>query len=541
MTEAMNEEKQVPRSDQIYYTNPIIHADYSDPDVIRVGGDYYMVASSFTYLPGVPLLHSRDLVHWEIINYCVKKLHFEKYRVPSHGSGTWAPSIRYHKGTFFVFVPLVDEGILVARSSDPYGEFEQNLLCESKGWIDPCPLWDDDGKAYMVFAYSGSRSGIRHRLSVAEIDPDCRRLLGEPRTIFDGEQAAPTAEGPKFYKKDGDYLILMPAGGVAEGWQACLKGKQVYGPYEYRVVMHQGNTGVNGPHQGGWVTTPDGRDWFIHFQDVIELGRITHLQPMCFVNGWPFIGQDQNGDGIGEPVARWRMPAEGKPAYQIAQSDDFSSGELGLQWQWQANPDSGNYSLAAHPGCLRLYCQRNDQRENLMWYAPNVLTQIPQKPELTMTAKLSLHGEEAGDFGGIGMVGQDYGYIGLYQGERGLEIRCYHGLVTEKEFLGKAQETCVYQHLLEDMTGRGGCGQRDKQADSIGVWLRLDLKGDKTYRFSWSLDGISYTAVNGDFPLVRATWTGAKLCLWSCARENQKSCGYCDYEFVEIADLDSQK
>ena len=175
------------------YKNPILYADYSDPDVVRVGEDYYMVSSSFTYIPGVPLLHSRDLVHWELINHCVKKLPFEKYALPCHGSGTWAPSIRYHEGTFFVFIPLVDEGILVARTRDPYGEFECNMLCESKGWIDPCPFWDDDGRAYMVFAYAKSRSGIKHRLSLVEMDPQCRCLMSEPVLIFDGEQIAHTS------------------------------------------------------------------------------------------------------------------------------------------------------------------------------------------------------------------------------------------------------------------------------------------------------------------------------------------------------------
>lgn len=509
-------------SGQTTYSNPVLYADYSDPDVIRVGENYYMVSSSFTYLPGVPLLHSKDLVHWELINHCVKTLPFAKYSRPSHGSGTWAPSIRFHNGCFYVFVPLVDEGILVARSTDPYGEFQQNLLCESKGWIDPCPLWDDDGKAYMVFAYSHSRSGIRHRLSVVEIDPDCRRLIGTPRMVFDGELAAPVAEGPKFYRQNGEYLILMPAGGVAQGWQACLKAGHVYGPYEYRVVMHQGNTAVNGPHQGGWVTAPDGRNWFLHFQDVHELGRIIHLQPMGFINGWPFIGQDQNGDGIGEPVARWEMPAEGMPQYQISQSDDFSSETLGLQWQWQANPDSKNYSLTACPGSLRLYCRRNQERENLLWYAPNVLTQIPQHPALTMTVKLSLHSKQTGDFGGIGIVGQEYGYIGLYQADSGMEIRCYQGRVTEKEFEGKAEETCIYRYPIHELS-------------VYTLWLRLEIRENKTYILSWSANGSRFTAVQWEYHLQRATWTGAKLCLWSCARENRYSSGYCDYAYVEIS------
>lgn len=499
------------------YTNPILYADYSDPDVIRVEEDYYMVSSSFTYLPGIPLLHSKDLIHWEIINYCVRELPFEKYMLPSHGSGTWAPSIRYWNGMFYVFIPLVDEGILVARSQNPYGEFQLNMLCESKGWIDPCPLWDDDGKVYMVFAYAQSRSGIKHKISVVEIDPECERLLGTPIQVFDGEQIAPTAEGPKFYKRDGTYYILMPAGGVATGWQACLRGKSVYGPYEYKVVMHQGNTAINGPHQGGWITGTDGRDWFLHFQDVIELGRIIHLQPMCFLDGWPFIGQDQNGDGIGEPVSQWTVPDEGMPKYEIAQSDDFSSRRLGMQWQWQANPDPSSYSLAANPGHLRLFCQRNEKRENFLWYAPNVLTQIPQKSALTMLVKLKLKGKAVGDFGGIGMVGLDYGYIGLYQAGHSMEIRCYQGKVTGKELLGTALENCIYR----------------KEVDSSEVWLKLELKKNKTYGLSYSEDGETYIAA-GDFLLNRAAWTGAKLCLWTCARENQETDGFCDYQFVEI-------
>lgn len=507
------------------YKNPILYADYSDPDVIRVGEDYYMVSSSFTYLPGVPVLHSRDLVHWELVNYCVRSLPFEKYNRPSHGSGTWAPSIRFHKGTFYVFIPLVDEGIMVARSRDPYGEFELNMLWEGKGWIDPCPLWDEDGKTYIVFAYANSRSGIKHRISVVEIDEDCRQLTGEPVLVFEGEQIAPTCEGPKFYKKDGYYYILMPAGGVAEGWQACLRSRSVYGPYEYRVVMHQGNTEVNGPHQGGWVTDCNGGDWFIHFQDVIELGRIIHLQPMCFQEGWPFIGQDQNGDGIGEPVREWRLPSEGGDGAELAQSDDFEGDELGLQWQWQANPNPSAYSLTARPGHLRLYClpQKQDPetglcRENLLWYAPNLLTQIPKQPAFTMTAKLQLFGKAPGDFGGIGLEGHQYGYIGLYHTDAGNELRCYRGYVTGREFTGEAWEECVFQ----------------KKADTETIWLRLELGADKKYRLGYSEDGESYWFADEIFTLERATWTGAKLCLWGCSRENRRSEGYCDVERVDF-------
>lgn len=501
------------------YKNPILYADYSDPDVLRVGEDFYMISSSFTYLPGVPLLHSRDLVHWELINYCVPALPFEKYDRPSHGSGTWAPSLRYHDGMFIAFVPLVDEGILVARSRDPYGEFELNLLCEAKGWEDPCPLWDDDGRAYMVFAYAKSRAGIRDKLAVVEIDPDCRRLLGTPRVIFEGVQIAPGTEGPKFYKRDGEYLILAPSGGVAVGWQSAFRSGSVWGPYEYKIVMHQGASAVNGPHQGGWVTAPDGRDWFVHFQDVGELGRITHLQPMCFLSGWPFIGQDIDADGIGEPVGEWPLPVEGAPAYEIAQSDDFASGRPGLQWQWQANPKERYFAPERREGALRLACLSNDRRENLLWYAPNVLTQIPQHPSLRAQVRVALSEDgRPGDMASIGVLGHSYGCLGLRRTETGFALSLIRGEVTKIMFEGEAEERLAAEQAVK----------------SPAVVLRAEIFPDKTYGFAWSEDGERFRPIGGRYPLTRATWTGAKLCLWACNRENRPSEGFGEFSHMDI-------
>ena len=500
------------------YRNPIIHADYSDPDVICVGDDFYMVASSFTYIPGVPILHSKDLVHWHIINHAVRSLPFDKYREPSHGSGTWAPSIRYHEGTFYVFIPLVDEGIMVARSKDIYGEFELNMLTHTAGWIDPCPLWDDDGRAYMFFAYARSRCGLKHKLMMIEIDSECRKTIGKERLIFDGTQTAHTCEGPKAYKKDGMYYIFFPAGGVATGWQAAIRSTSLDGPFEYKILMNQGKTDVNGPHQGAWVTAPDGRGWFVHFQDVIELGRITHLQPMCFFQGWPYIGMDINGDGIGEPVQEWEVPVKDAPQYAIQTSDDFSSPELGLQWQWQANPDDAFYSLSENPGHLRLRCIRNEEREPLLWYAPNALTQIPQARSLTMAASLELAGREAGDSAGIGIIGHEYGYLAICYDGSGYRLQCFRGHVTEEEFRGKAEEAMVAEAKLQ----------------SPSAVLRLSLGEDKAYTFSYSEDGSSFRPIGPSFRLDRATWTGAKLCLWAVQKEGAASSGYADFSRVDI-------
>lgn len=273
------------------YRNPILYTDYSDPDAIKVGGDYFMVASSFCNSPAVPLLHSRDLVNWKVINYVVDRLPFPYYDQPMHGCGAWAPSIRFHDGTYYVFIPMPDEGIFMCKTTDPWGKWsEPAYVRKVVGWIDPCPFWDDDGKAYMVTAFARSRIGFKSMLYLSPIEPD---------------------------------------------WQTVLRSKNIYGSYEERIVLHQGSTPVNGPHQGAWVDTPSGEDWFLHFQDVGNAGRIIHLQPMRWVDDWPVIGVNEE-DGCGEPVLRYQKPDTGAvcPVDAPDDSDFFEGGRLGLQWQW---------------------------------------------------------------------------------------------------------------------------------------------------------------------------------------------------------------
>ena len=500
------------------YTNPILYADYSDPDVIRVGEDFYMVASSFTYLPGVPVLHSRDLAHWEIINYAVQSLPFGKYSLPSHGSGTWAPSIRFRDGEFIILIPLVDEGIMVARSKDIRGTFRLNMLTSTKGWIDPCPVWDTDGRTYMVFAFAFSRSGKKHVLALIETDPGFTHTIGDYEIIFDGTNLAPTSEGPKAYYRDGWHYILFPAGGVATGWQCCIRSRSVHGPYEYRPVMKQGRTKVNGPHQGGWVKAPDGSEWFVHFQDVNELGRITHLEPLTMTtDGWPLIGVDIDGDGIGEPVEEYRLPVEGAPKYSVQTSDDFASSKLSLMWQWQANPDPANYWLDGKGLCLRFW--KNQERPNLAWYAPNVLNCIPQDSSFTADAAVSLEAPSDGDFAGLGLMGHRYAFIGL--GQKGGEKRIIvlKGKVSKITYEGEAEETELLSLPFE--------GDR--------AYLRIEVRMDKNYILSYSSDGTSYRRINHIFPLERATWTGAKVSLWAANRNNRESDGYARFHSFSMS------
>lgn len=324
------------------YVNPIINADYSDPDVCAVGDDFYMTASSFNCTPGLPILHSKDLVNWQIVNYALKEIGpVEFFDKPQHGKGVWAPSIRYHEGEYFIYWGDPDWGVFMVKTRNPLGEWEKPVLVmPGKGIIDTTPLWDDDGRVYLVNAWAASRSGFNSVITVRELSSDGKHVIGDPVMVYDGQpEGNHTIEGPKFYKRNGYYYILAPAGGVEKGWQVALRSKNVYGPYECKTVMAQGKTNINGPHQGGWVDTNTGESWFINFQDKEMYGRVVHLNPMKWVNDWPIIGVDKDGDGCGEPVSKYRKPDVGRtyPVQTPVESDDFDSPVLGKQWEWHAN------------------------------------------------------------------------------------------------------------------------------------------------------------------------------------------------------------
>ena len=288
------------------YTNPVINADYSDPDVCvgASGEDYYLTASSFQCIPGLPILHSRDLVNWEIVNYALRELKpREVFDHPAHGKGVWAPSIRYHNGEYYIYWGDPDYGVFMVKTRDPEGRWEEPVcVIEGKGMIDTTPLWDDDGRCYLVNGWAGSRAGFKSVLSVRELSADGTRAISDPVIVFDGNNVNHTAEGPKFYKRDGYYWIMCPAGGVPTGWQLAMRSKSPYGPYEAKTVLAQGKTDINGPHQGGWVHTKYGEDWFLHFQDKGAYGRVVHLTPVTWTKGWPVMGIDKDGDLCGDPV-----------------------------------------------------------------------------------------------------------------------------------------------------------------------------------------------------------------------------------------------
>ena len=254
------------------YQNPILYADYSDPDAIRVGQMFYMTSSSFGNAPGLPLLRSSDMVNWELVGHALPRLVPEQvFARPQPGKGVWAPALRHHAGKFWIFYPDPDFGVYVMTAQNFAGPWSApHLLLAGKGIIDPAPLWDDDGKAWLVHGWAKSRSGINNILTLRAMDADARELLDERgKDIINGDKLPGyhTVEGPKLYKKDGYYYIFAPAGGVEHGWQSVFRSRAIDGPYEDKIVMAQGTSAINGPHQGAWVDGVDGRDWFYHFQD----------------------------------------------------------------------------------------------------------------------------------------------------------------------------------------------------------------------------------------------------------------------------------
>jgi beta-xylosidase len=480
-----------------YYKNPILHADYSDPDVCCVGNDYYMTASSFNCIPGLPILHSKDLVNWEIVGHAIEKLEPDSiFLKPQHGNGVWAPSIRHHNGEFYIYYGDPDYGIFMVKTKDISGKWEPPMLVKKgKGLIDPCPLWDDNGKAYLVHAYAGSRAGIKSLIAVQEMDKEGKTVIGKSKIVYDGHEVDPTIEGPKFYKRNGYYYILAPAGGVTTGWQIALRSENVFGPYEREMIMSQGKTPINGPHQGAWIVTSENEDWFIHFQDKGPFGRVVHLQPMIWKNDWPVIGIDKDGNGCGEPVMKFKKPKTGinYPIATPAESDDFDSNVLGLQWQWHANPCEWWYFADSHSGTLSLYSVPIPDDYVNLWNIPNLLLQKFPSDNFTATTKLMFHPSSTvmGERTGLVIMGMDYGVLSLEKTKEGFSL---------------SQVQC----LQADRKGKESVNERISLTDSA-IYLRVHVSPDAKCIFSYSNDGKVFITLGKPFMAKEGKWIGAKI------------------------------
>lgn len=500
------------------YQNPIIHADYSDPDAIRVGDDYYMIASSMNHVPGLPILHSKDLVNWSLIGHALQQQtpldHFSKVQ---HGAGVWAPSLRYHNHQFYIYYPEPDFGIYVTKATHINGPWSQPQLVQAgKGLIDPCPLWDDNGKAYLIHAFAGSRAGIKSILVVKELNTDGTQVIGKGTMAYDGHDIDPTIEGPKLYKRHGWYYIFAPAGGVPTGWQLVLRSKNIYGPYQRKVVLHQGNTAINGPHQGTWVSTQTGEDWFLHFQDKGAYGRVVHLQPMQWKNDWPLMGEDKDGDGIGEPVLRYRKPNVGKnyPITTIADNDEFNTPQLGLQWQWQANPQEG-WAYPTPLGYLRMFSVYQSDSVQSIWNLPNILGQKLPAEAFTAQVKLTFYPKFHNEKIGLAMLGTDYAYIALVKRNDQLFMSFTQNKQADK---GNKETEAATAHV-----------------NGPTVILQIKVaKGGMCY-FSFSDDnGSTFIPIGTVFTATPGKWVGAKLGLFCQGNTITNDGGYANIDWFHI-------
>jgi beta-xylosidase len=495
------------------YKNPVIFADYSDPDVVKFGDDFYMTASSFHCVPALPILHSKDLVNWKIVNHAIQRFEDPAFNRPQHGNGVWAPAIRYHNGVFSIYYGDPDRGIYVVKTENPLGEWEKPVLVKKAfGNIDPCPLWDDDGKVYMVHAFAHSRAGVKSILQINELTQNGEAIVDKGIVVFDGHKNYPTIEGPKFLKRNSYYYIFAPAGGVSTGWQTVLRSRQIYGPYEDRVVMVQGQTDVNGPHQGAYIELDDGEGWFVHFQDRDAYGRIIHLEPVKWVDDWPVIGQDI-GQGMGEPVAMHLKPETQQSVIEIPQtSDDFDSDVLGLQWQWQANPSQSWYSLQENQGKLRLRAQPVNPSKNY-WFAPYLLLQKLPAPDFTATTCVQL---SAGDCkAGLMIMGMSYAYVAL---ERKLnnELQLIHVICKDAEHGGT--ETIHSAQTVRDEA----------------MFLRIAVAEEALCSFQFSSNGEKYQDIGASFQALPGKWVGAKVGVFASCSEISENTGFADFEFFSI-------
>jgi beta-xylosidase len=489
------------------YRNPVLPADYSDPDAIRVGGDYWLTSSSFHHVPGLPILHSRDLVNWELVGHALPRLVPEDvFATPQPGKGVWAPALRHHAGRFWLYYPDPDFGLYLLTATDAGGPWSAPRLVKAgQGLIDPCPFWDDDGTLYLIHGWAKSRAGFANVLTLLRLTPDGIAVAEDLGVIIDGAKFAncTTLEGPKLYRKDGWYYVFAPAGGVATGWQYVFRSRDLRGPYAEKIVLAQKRSPVNGPHQGALVDTPAGEWWFLHFQDKDAYGRIVHLQPVQWKDGWPVIGADPDGDGCGEPVLIHAKPALA-PVAKTAPvcSDEFAGERLGRQWQWQANPQPTWLSLTARPGWLRLFAQ--PAANGNLYRAGNLLLQKFPAEAFVTTAKIDVSSSGTTQAGLI-VFGYDYGWIGS-RGGRVIQVTVHAA--------NEAAKTT-------EVAGPAVAGV---------LFVRVSVAAGGVCHFEYSTDGERFTALGESFQASRGRWVGAKVGLFASGAAG----GFVDCDWIRL-------
>jgi len=478
------------------YANPVIAADFPDPDVIRVGSTYYMVNTTMFIFPGVTILKSHDLVNWQYCSNAVPRFDFNPcYDLDGcnrYGHGQWATSLKYHNGKYYLLFITLDEGGFLCTATKPEGPWEIRHL--PKGFYDPGLFFDDDGKIYAAHGYS--------KIFITELDTNFAPK-GNDSLVFTGDIRR-GLEGTHVYKVDGYYYLYSTYGGL-DGFQAALRSKNIYGPYEEKVVIRDTTHGVNfGIHQGALIETQTGEWWTMLFVDNGAFGRFPSLQPVTWDNGWPMVGVN------GKAVVTYMKPNVGKefPAVSLPTSDEFDSTGLAMQWGWNHNPDTTKWSLTERPGYLRLHTARivdslpkavNTLTQRMFAYYSDSLASIA-------TTKMEFREMREGDVAGLAIFQDPYAYVGIKK-ENGHN---YLVMVNDgKTIDSSAVEGSTIYFRASTIHGSGAAQYYERKVAS----------GTGTASFSYSLDNRSYVKFGDELRMKfnLKIFTGNKFSLFNYA------------------------
>jgi len=504
------------------YSNPLFYGEFEDPDVIRVGDDYYLAGTTMHMNPAVEILHSKDLVNWELAGYCTNRLDLgPAYRLEGgniYGRGIWAPCIRYHIGMFYIFSNVNGAGLQVFRSKSIHGPWEWNQL---PGRHDLSVLFDDDGKVYII-------SGNSSPYPIEELTPDLRDFVPGSRRELVGRMG----EGHHLYKVNGQYVDVsaIPGGPVD---QMVAIADSIAGPWKIDRMVQSESMGVTATaplraqtndrglwlHQGGIVDTPSGEWWSIIMSDHGSAGRMVSLVPVTWDEGFPLIGLPGN---LRKAPNTWIKPNTGhrqEPNPTYVPDDNFNSGQLNPHWQWNHVPDDSKWSLTEKPGVLRLHSLSATN----FWSARNSLCQRPPGPESIMTVELDTTGMVAGDNAGLALLSSPYAGIGVVKTAEGTTLQVFQG----------------------SGGGRRGGGAAPSNAPTLGptnppshLWLRVHCNFDNDDAiFSWSADGKKFTPLGKPFRMTfqLTTFQGVRPALFNFNTTGQPG-GYADFDNYVVAE-----
>ncbi|MBN1116850.1 MAG: glycoside hydrolase 43 family protein [Bacteroidales bacterium] len=479
------------------YTNPVIPADFPDPDVILVDDTYYMVTTTMFVFPGVTVIKSKDLVNWEYCSNAVPRFDFSPcYNLDScnrYSHGQWATSIKYNNGKFYLLFITLDEGGFICEAEKAEGPWSIRKL--PKGFYDPGLFFDTDGKIYVSHGYG--------KISVTELNPDFSPA-GKDSLVFVGDIRG-GLEGMHVYKIN-DYYYLYGTYGGMDGIQVALRSKNIYGPYEQKVLIRDTTPGVTfGIHQGALIKTQTGEWWTMLFVDSGPFGRFPSLQPVTWVDDWPMVGVDGKG------VITYAKPNVGKehPTLALPTSDEFNQNFLGMQWGWNHNPDSTKWSLTQNPGYLRLTTGKvvTNLRE-----APNTLTQRPfakhdQSIPTIGTTKLELANMKDGDIAGLAVFQDPYAYIAV------------------KQTQGKKQIIMVNNGEIIEST----------DFNENTVYLRtIASNSTRLASFEYSINNKDFNQIGNELQMKFSLkiFTGNKFCLFNYA--TKETGGFADFDWFRV-------